>query len=537
MRNSVLRLPEDAEAHTNLGFALAKIDRFAEAEACLSTAIELEPSFATAHYRLAMIHVMQSQPQEAEASLRRGIDCRSGYTEGDDEANFSTLLFLSSHNPNMTPETLFAEHRRFGEYFEDTTTWPSHRNDRDPNRRIKVGLVSGDLREHALADYLEPLLEGLHGRPGLEFHAYSSNVIDDHVSRRIERWVCSWTRISALSNAQFAQRIQDDEIDILLDLAGHTALNRLPAFARKPAPIQVSGIGYPGTTGLCAMDYYIADPAFLPPAQFDRHFTEKLVYLPAVAPFRPHPTAPPIGDLPAIANKHLTFGSFNRPAKINPHTIRLWSQLMRKLPESTMLVGHIRLASVRDSLVREFAACGIVVDRLQIHPPYDMDKYLALHATVDICLDTMPYSGATTTLHALWMGVPTLTLAGSTPAGRSTTAILRAVGLNEFIASSPEEFVAAGKRWARNIPALARLRSGLRDRWQNTKPQQVGVIARDFETALRRMWQRWCSGLPAESFSTGAGRPTLQKRSSAGRGRERVMSKKTRAHPTPTYRD
>jgi predicted O-linked N-acetylglucosamine transferase (SPINDLY family) len=480
MHRAVLLLPRDAEAHVNLGFALAKADRFVEAETCLATAIELDPTFATAHYRLAMIHLMQSRLSEAEASLRRGIACRAAYTDGDDEANFSTLLFLMSHNPEVTAEALFAEHCRFGEYFEDPTTWPIHANDRDPNRRIKVGLVSGDLRKHALADYLEPLLERLHGRQGLEFHAYSNNEVEDQVSQRIKKLVASWNRISGLSNAEFAQRIQDDGVDILLDLSGHTALNRLPAFARKPAPVQVSGIGYPGTTGLRSMDYYLADKEFLPAGAFDRYFTEKLVHLPAVAPFKPHATAPAIASLPALSNNYLTFGSFNRPEKINSHTIRVWSQLLLRLPEAKMVLGHVRLASVRDTLVKEFAACGITADRLQIHPPYDMDRYLALHAQVDICLDTMPYNGGTTTLHALWMGVPTLTLAGSTPAGRAGAAILSAVGL----------------------PKLARLRSGLRDRWEHSRPRKVDVIADEFDEALRRMWKRWCTRRPAKSFCT-----------------------------------
>jgi predicted O-linked N-acetylglucosamine transferase (SPINDLY family) len=521
MQKSVECSPQDAEAHCNFGLALAKTDRFTEAEACLQKALQIDPRFSTAHYRLAMTYMMQTRLAEAATSLRRGLACRNAYTEGDDEANFSSLLFILSHDPSVSPEALFAEHRRFGETFEDCEAWPRLDNDRDPNRRIKVGFVSGDLREHALAGYLEPLLAQLHGRPGLELHAYYNNPVEDHVSEKLKHLFVTWQGVSTLSNAQLADKIRGDGIDILLDLAGHTELNRLPTFARKPAPVQASTMGYPGTTGLRAMDYYLADPLFLPPREFDRYFTEKLVYLPAQAPFRLHASAPDVNPLPALTNQYLTFGSFHRPEKLNRPTIQLWSRLLLALPGSSLILGGVRLDANRDELLREFAACGIETQRLQIHRPCDINTYLGLHHRIDICLDTMPYNGGTTTINALLMGVPTLTIAGLTPAGRSGAAILGAVGLRQFVAASAAEFVRTGTHWADRLTELSALRAGLRGRWEHSTGRSATESADAFESALRQMWQRWCQGRPAKSFRTSQSKPKKRSAPSDERHAER----------------
>jgi predicted O-linked N-acetylglucosamine transferase (SPINDLY family) len=500
MQDSVRLLPRDAEAHCNLGLALAKANRFAEAEASLRKAIELDPKFATAHYRLGMTYSLQARLAEAEACLRRGIALRANYAEGDDAQNYSNLLFILSHNPAVDADSLFAEHCRFGEYFEDPVTWPTHLHGREPGRRLKVGFVSGDLREHAVASFIGPVLLQLRNRPGLEVHAYCNFTATDDVSERIRNTVRRWHPVAGLSDVQLADKIIGDGIDILIDLSGHTGLNRLPVFARKPAPIQASWIGYPGTTGLRAMDYYLADPHFLPPGEFDHHFTEKLVHIPM--PFQPHEPSPPVNALPALAGGRMTFGSFSRPDKISASTLELWARLLRELPEATMLLGGIAFDFQRDDLIAGFAAHGVDRGRLVFYSHCAMDTYLELHHQVDLCLDTLPYNGGTTTLHALWMGVPTLTVAGRTPAGRCGAAILGQVGLREFITTGAHEFVASGVYWAQHLPALAKLRAELRVRWRDAPCGRPEIIGDGFEAALRRMWRRWCDGLPAESFGT-----------------------------------
>jgi predicted O-linked N-acetylglucosamine transferase (SPINDLY family) len=510
MQTAVRLMPQDAEAHINLGLTLAKLKRFDEAEMHLNKALLIKPGFAAAHYRLGMTYELQGRFAEAEASLRRGIALRTDYAQGDDERSYSNLLFLASHNPEIDADALFAEHCRFGEYFENRlrASWPRHPNGRDPDRCLKVGFVSGDLYNHAVASFIEPILAQLKNHAGLALHAYYNNVRDDEVSRRLREHFKSWRAVAMVSDIPLANQIMHDEIDILIDLSGHTGQNRLPVFARKPAPVQASWIGYPGTTGLSSMDYFLADPHFLPPGEFDRHFTEKLVYLPAQTPFQPHPSAPPVNPLPALATGRVTFGSFNRLGKINDSTIRLWCELLRRLPESRMIIAGMALDGKEGLLMDRFAACGIARERLTLRPRCGMDEYLALYHHVDICLDTTPYNGGTTTIHALWMGVPTLTLAGPTPAARSGAAILGQMGVHEFITKSRAEFIDTGFYWATHLDALARMRAGLRARWAGSSDRRADVIASALDAALRRMWKRWCADLPAESFqASGADSP------------------------------
>jgi predicted O-linked N-acetylglucosamine transferase (SPINDLY family) len=309
-----------------------------------------------------------------------------------------------------------------------------------------------------------------------------------------------WNAVANVTDALLAQKIMDDGIDILIDLSGHTGLNRLRTFARKPAPIQASWLGYPGTTGLTAMDYYLADPLFLPPGDFDRHFTEKLLYLHAFAPFQPHPAAPPVNDLPALRTGFLRFGSFNRLGKITDASIRLWSQLLLALPSATMLLAGVAPDERHNSLLSRIMANGVTSDRLSFHPRCGMDEYLALHHQVDLCLDTTPYTGGTTTCHALWMGVPTLTLAGATPASRQSAANQEMIGLVGFCARNPVEFVERGVYWSTHLAELADVRAQLRTRWEQAPAHQTDLTAEVLKCALRQMWRRWCAGLPAQSF-------------------------------------
>jgi predicted O-linked N-acetylglucosamine transferase (SPINDLY family) len=502
MQTAVRLMPQDAEAHINLGLTLAKLQRFDEAEMLLKRALAIKPGFAAAHYRLGMTYEFQGRFAEAEASLRRGIALRTGYAEGDDERSYSNLLFLVSHNPTVGADALFNEHCRYGELFEEglKSSWPEHSNSREPNRCLKVGFVSGDLYQHAVASFIEPVLVQLRGHPNLELHAYYNNVREDDVSRRLRGLFKTWRPVSFVADVQLANQILRDGMDVLIDLSGHTGQNRLPVFARKPAPVQASWIGYPGTTGLRAMDYYLAGRHFLPPGEFDAHFTEKLVYLPANVPFQPHPAAPPVNPLPALETGRITFGSFNRLGKINDSTVAMWSELLCALPEAKMLIAGLAPGAENKKLIEQFAAGGIAIERLIFRERCDLKTYLALHHQVDMCLDTTPYTGGTTTIHALWMGIPTLTVAGPTPAARSGAAFLGDAGLFEFIATDVADFVKKGLYWAAHLAELAEVRAGLRARLEKSPIPQAELIGAAFIHALRRMWTRWCDGLPAASF-------------------------------------
>lgn len=488
--------PDYASAQNNMGLAMLRLNRAEDATGFFLKAIACDPADALAYTNLGQALQVQLRTDDAIASFRAALELKPDYAEAH-----SNLLLALQYLPGMAPEALFQEHRRFAERFEAPLqpNWQPFTNARDPQRRLKIGYVSGDFRNHAIAMFIEPILKR-HDPEQFEVFCYATHFLQDEVTNRFKTAVHHWRACIGLTDAQLVEQIRADAIDILIDLSGHTAHNRLPMFAHKPAPLQLSWMGYPGTTGLDAMDYLIADRHFLPPGRYDAQFSEKIICLPAGSPFLPHATAPDVSVLPALATGCLTFGSFNQPSKLSPDVIAVWSQLLRALPAAQMLLAGLPGSDDNQALITLFAQEGIERRRLRFHGRCDIDSYLALHHLVDICLDTFPYNGGTTTLHALWMGVPTLSIAGKTPAGRSSSAILGHAGLPDFVASDAADFVAKGVQWARNLPELARLRAGLRDKFARSAMSQPVLITRGLELALRAIWQRWCAGLPPEAF-------------------------------------
>lgn len=489
--------PDLVAAHNNLGSTLRYLNRLHEAVASCRRALQINPNYAGAYQNLGNALVDLGQISDAAASYRKALQIDPTRNQAH-----SNLLFCLSHSQTIDAQALFIEHLRFAEQFEASlrVNWLPHNNSRDPERCLKVGFVSGDLRNHAVAFFIEPILAHLSTYPTLSLHAYYNHPIADGVTQRLQQYITHWHSISNLSDAVLAQNIRNDGIDILIDLTSHTALSRLVTFAHKPAPIQVSWMGYPGTTGLHAMNYFLADCFQFPQGEFENLFTEKIVRLPANAPFSPSSAAPPISTLPALSNGYITFGSFSRMSKLNPTVIALWSQLLNALPDSKIVLGNMNKDEKYDPLIDWFARAGVKRERLEFHPKCDMSSYMNLHNQIDICLNPFPYTGGTTLCHALWMGVPTLTLAGTTIPGRGGASILGGVGLDNFIASDATDFTQKGLFWTENLAALSDIRAGLRDRFAKSARGQPAVIAASLEHALRIMWQRWCSGLPAEAF-------------------------------------
>ncbi len=501
METAVALLPQDPEALANLGALLTKLERAEEAEVHLKKALQIAPDLAMAYVPLGDAYQIQGRYAEAEAAFRRAVSLPYPRADWHEDMRHTSFLFMLSHNPAIDADTLFAEHCKFGKSLEGIAHSRRERlNTPDPGRRLNVGMVSGDLFNHPVATFIEPVLEAIGGKDCMELTAYYNHVTEDVVTDRLRRCFDHWRPIFALSDEQLERQIVDDGIDILIDLSGHTSRNRLRAFARKPAPVQLSWIGYPGTTGLAAMDYYLTDPQWLPPGQFDAQFTEKLIYLPATAPYQPPPASPPVNDLPALRTGMLTFGSFNRIGKVNASTVRLWSTLLLAVPTAKMLVAAIASGAQQSRLLALFTAHGIAPTRLMFRRLGNMEDYLAMHHEVDICLDTHPYNGGTTTTHALWMGVPTLSLGGKMPAGRQGAAILCMAGLDEFVAADAADFITKGRDWAGRLDELAKLRSEIRGRLQNSASRDPNLIPAAFERALRMAWHRWCIGLGAESF-------------------------------------
>lgn len=489
--------PDFVEAHSNLGNTLRDLGQFDDAVASYHRALEINPGYAEGHNNLGSILQYRGQFEAAVASFRRALEIRPDF-----DGIHSNLLFCLSHIEDVGSEELFAEHLRFGEQFEAPlrSLWSRHGNTPDPTRCLHVGFVSGDLRNHAVASAIEPVLANLAGYGNLSLHGYYNHTTEDKFTKRMCKYFTYWNTVTGMSDAALAEKIRADGIDILIDLSGHTAKNRLLTFARKPAPVQATWIGYPGTTGLRAMDYFLADRFILTPGQFDGQFTEKIGSLLASAPFLPAENAPSLIPLPALSKGYVTFGSFNQPRKLSKSVIALWSQLLRALPDSRMLLGAMPEDGKYGALPEWFAREGIAPERLSFHPRCGMDGYLNLHQQVDICLDTFPYTGGTTTLHALWMGVPTLTLAGRTVPGRVSAAILTHVGLEAYIAQNVTEFVQKGVSAVGNLSSLASLRAEMRDRISQSAMGRPAMVAAGIERAFRIMWQRWCAGLPPESF-------------------------------------
>ena len=435
--------------------------------------------------------------EEAEVCLRQAIQIDPALVHA-----YSNLLFHLSHMETVDAKALFAEHKKFATQFETPliAKWPYHTNLRDPDRTLRVGFVSADLRTHPVANFIEPVLACLADNPKLSLHAYHNHGHEDQVTQRLKTYVPHWRSIVELSDDVVAQRIIEDRIDILVDLSGHTDKHRLLAFARKPAPVQLSWIGYAGTTGLSAMDYYMADRFFLPTGILDEFFSEKIVRTSASNPFLPYQDAPFVNDSPAIKNGFLTFGSFNLVRKLSPSVIALWSQVLRAVPSARMLLGGIQSESEVEVLAGWFSKGGVARDRLTFQSKCPMLDYLRLHHQVDICLDTFPYPGATTSCHALWMGVPTLTVTGETLVSRIGASLQNHAGLTRFVVSNELDFVEEALYWSHNHSELARIREGLRERFSKSAMGQPNAIASSFDSALRVMWLRWCKGLHAESF-------------------------------------
>ncbi len=495
-RTALETCPDDVETCNSLGLVLNEAGRPAEALALFEAITQTHPGNPGALSNLAQALLALGRTDEAEVRLREALDAQP-----DNAALHSNLLYLLTLARDDA-DAVAAEHLRYAARFEtpQRAAWRAHGNVRDPERRLRVGFVSADLYAHAVASFLAPILPHLAAQPGLELYAYSCGDIDDEISRSLRAGFAHWRDAARLDDDALADAIRADGIDVLIDLSGHTAGNRLPMFARKPAPVQASWIGYPNTTGLSTIDYYLCDRGLLPPGLADARFSEKLARLYSNAAFQPYAASPPVNPLPALKNGYPTFGSFNRANKINRETVALWSRLLRAVPEARLLLGGVPPDEFRAAFAAWFEAQGVAASRIEPHPRCDMAAYLALHHQVDLCLDTFPYNGGTTTHHALWMGVPTLTVAGQSARDRVGVAILSQVGLERFAAADVADFVARGVHWASQPDELAALRAGLRARIAAAPARLPETVAAGLTQALRVMWRRWCAALPPASF-------------------------------------
>lgn len=486
-----LRLnPGYADAHTNLGNALDDQGQMEEAFSHYLEAIRLNPLTAEEHSNLARALTDQGRLGEAISHYREALRLKPEYSDAH-----SNLLFTLNYSPAADPTETHREHVRYGEtYTGGVDTILPLLNVPDPNRRLRIGYLSPDFYTHSVAYFIESILAN-HDPVNTEIFCYANNKRCDETTDRLKSLVAHWRDIWSIADARVANIIQSDNIDILVDLAGHTARSRLLVFARKPAPVQVSYLGYPNTTGLAAMDYYLTDAWADPPGMTEKFFTEKLIRLPrGLSCYRPIPDAPEAGSLPALTAGHVTLASFNNLAKINPEVILLWTKTLLQLPDARLLVQDKAFAidSVQTKLREQFERQGVTSDRLELVRRTGLREHLALHQRVDIGLDTFPWNGHTTTCNSLWMGVPIITLSGITHAGRLATSVLNQIGLEELVANTQEEYIDKTIRLATDLPRLGELRRNMRQRILGSPLCDGAGFARDLEAAYREMWKKYC---------------------------------------------
>lgn len=501
-RQALERFPDSAALHRSLGSALQDLGKDDEGFVHMRRAVELAPNSALDFDTLANALGKHGLYDEAEAAFRRALELSPMQA-----TTFSNLLFYLMHKPDLDAASAFAEFREFAARHEAPlrSRRPKHMNDRDPSRRLRVGFVSGDLINHPVAYFFLSVLEHLVQDSSLSLHIYSNYSVTDGFTSLIRQHAPAWTEIFGMSTEAVAQKIRDDGIDILVDLSGHTGRNRLPVFAQKPAPVQASWIGNPATTGLDAIDYYLSDRFVTPLEQFEHCFSEKLVFLPALAPFKPHPQAPDVNELPALKNGYLTFGSFSRIVKIGKEVVALWARVLREVPDSRMVIGAIVAKDQMIKLTELFQKEGIDVSRISFLNRANVTTYLEQHHLIDVCLDTFPFGNSTTTMQALWMGVPTMTLPGDSMASRSSTGWLSHLGLDAaFVAEDKDDFVRKCAALAADPQALAAVRRELRQHCMQSPIVSASMIANAASRAFRTMWQRWCDGLPPEHFEVQA---------------------------------
>ncbi|MEF9675579.1 methyltransferase regulatory domain-containing protein [Pectobacterium aroidearum] len=476
-----------------------KVDNISGSEICLQKALSLLPNDSAVLNAMAMVLDTQSKIDEAIGYYRRAIDAAP-----HDLSLYSNMLFALVHKIGITSPELFFEHRRYGEIVENEiglkkAVQQCYSHDKNPKRALRIGFVSGDLWSHPVSNFLEPIWNDI-DRGNFSIYAYTTTYHYDDTSRRLEKGAVSWRCVADKSDSELFHLIQSDRIDILFDLSGHTGYNRLPLFALKPAPIQITWIGYPGSTGLRAMDYIFLDANFSTFENLDKQFTEKLVYIPSVKYFEPIKNAPEANELPALKNKYFTFGSFNRPKKINDYMLSVWAKILIALPTARLLIGHMSGQPMIDNITDKMLAFGAKPEQLQFRKKSSISNYLKMHHDVDMLLDTFPYTGGTTTNHASWMGVPTLTMQGENIVSLQGAATMKLLGLGQFVASSEREYIEKAIYWSNSLSELSVIRNSLCSEILSRVNRSVRQSIY-FEDALRKCWEIYCAGENVKSFS------------------------------------
>jgi predicted O-linked N-acetylglucosamine transferase (SPINDLY family) len=521
LRQVIAAAPGHARAHNNLGVTLERAGRFAEAAEAFCQAAAFEPGNAVFATHLGTVLRKAGRPDEAEAAFRQAIGrdaCHAPAHEGlavvlrettrhaeaitasraavtlrpGDPALHSSLLYEMHYATEVGPDELFAEHVAWARRHAAPLLGPvqTYDNDRTPGRRLRVGYVSPDFRRHSVATFAEPLLAA-HDRDQVHVTCYSAARRTDAVTERIRATADVWRDIARASDADAAALIRADRIDVLVDLTGHMGDNRLLVFARRPAPVQVTYVGHPDTTGMAAIDYRMTDPFLDPPeGGSDARHSEALVRLPRIfGCYRPPDEVIEVAAPPCIANGFVTFGCLNNPAKITREALFTWARILHTIPGSRLTLLGESSTRVRAA----FEESGVEPARVTWLGRLSRSDYLAAFNGIDVALDPFPYNGQTTTCDAFWMGVPVVALTGNAYVSRMGACLLRHVGLDDFAADGVDGYVSAADSLSADRQRLTELRSTLRHVLLGSSICDGPTLAREVEQVYRQIWASWCA--------------------------------------------
>jgi predicted O-linked N-acetylglucosamine transferase (SPINDLY family) len=519
-----LRLdPDNAALRNNLGAALQELGQLVEAEASLRWAVRVKPDFADAICNLGIVLWKQGRVDEAVAQYQHALHVQPDHFETylnlgnalknqgrlDDALDafrkalrikpnaadiHSNLVVTMNYHPGYDAQAMREECARWNQQHAEVhkKLIRPHANYPDPERRLRVGYVSPHFSLDVDSFFTIPLLSN-HDHRHYEIVCYANVSRPDAMTGRVRGYSDVWRSTVGLSDQQVADLVRSDQIDILVDLELHTAKNRLLMFASKPAPVQVTWLGYPGTTGLSTMDYRLTDPYLDPPGLFDAFYSEESVRLPNTFwCYDPLIDGPPVKALPTLEDGVITFGCLNNFCKVNEGCLALWAEVLRKVPRSRLLLLAPR-GQARDRVLAKLRKEKIAQGRIEFIDRALRQEYLVLYHRIDLGLDPFPYNGHTTSLDAFWMGVPVVTLVGKTVVGRAGWSQLCNLGLQELAAETPDQYVALAAELAGDLPRLQELRTTLRLRMEQSPLMDGKRFALNMEQAYRQVWRTWCN--------------------------------------------
>lgn len=481
-----LKLRENyPDAHNSIGVTLEALGRADEAQEHYRQAVELRPDFADAWNNLGTSLTEQGRVAEAAESLSKALSIRP------DPRTASNLLLAHCYTSERSAGRLRDEHADWAEAFAANLAPPALRVPAgEEARRLKVGYVFGDFRNPTTAGMIELLLTH-HDRNKVHVTCYLNAIRTDEVTERLRRMADGWRVLTGVPDAQAAEMVRSDEIDLLVDLSGHRAGNRLLIFARKPAPVQLALFGYPCTTGLRTIDYRISDPFADPPGESGEQYTETVLRLPDVAwVYKAPENAPTPNPLPAHSFRSFTFGCLNHPAKLSNACVEVWSRILKEVPKSRLVLLAGRSAEAARILANRFAQHGVPSDRLELVYRLPEDEYFEAYQSIDLALDPFPFNGGITTCDALWMGVPVLAASGTDYRSRQGTSILNNLGMPEFVADSADKLVDLAAIWSDQRAGLTDLRGGLREMMRESPITKAEAYVRNLEAAFRDVWRK-----------------------------------------------